>query len=159
MIQAWPFAFGDHQIDGFSAYELDVGAGCVEMSVVGNDVAVPAHDAEQNALGGSPLVSGDDVTIAEDVLNRVAEMIEAAAPGIALITLHQRRPLVGRHGAGAGVSQQIDQNVFRRQKKDVVVSCPEHLLPLSSGRPAYRFPTLDSKRLDDGFHGHRRSSP
>ena len=36
-------AFGDDQIDGFGAGELDVGARGVEVRVVGNDVALFAH--------------------------------------------------------------------------------------------------------------------
>ena len=64
-------AFGDDQIDGFGAGEFDVGAGGVEMRVVGDDVAFLARDAEENALGGAALVRGDDVAIAEDVLDGV----------------------------------------------------------------------------------------
>ena len=65
------------------------------MSVVGNNIAFLAHHAEQNAFRRSPLVRGNHVTVAEDVLDRIAKVVEAAAPGVAFITLDQRRPLVG----------------------------------------------------------------
>ena len=80
-------AFGDHQVDRLGADEFHVGAGGVEVRVVGNDVALLAGDAEQNALGGAALVRGDHVLVAEDVLDGIAEAIEAAAAGVALVAL------------------------------------------------------------------------
>ena len=61
MLQAGLAAFGDDQVDGLGADELDVGAGGIEMGVVRNDVAFLAGDAEQDALGGAALVGRDDV--------------------------------------------------------------------------------------------------
>ena len=63
---------GMTQVDGFGADELDVGAGGVEVRVVGHDVALLAHHAEEDALGGAALVRGDDVVVAEDVLHGIA---------------------------------------------------------------------------------------
>jgi hypothetical protein len=42
-------------------------------------VALLAHDAEQDALGGSALMRGGDVGIAEEVLHRAFEAIKASA--------------------------------------------------------------------------------
>src|SRR5271165_6084212 len=94
---------GDRNIHGFRADELDVGTGSVEVGVVGNDGALLAHHAEQNAFGGTALVCWDDVLIAEDVLDRVAEVIEAAAARVALVAHHHRSPLPRGHRSGTGV--------------------------------------------------------
>ena len=65
----WAGGLRDDQIDGFGAGELDVGAGGVEVRVVGDDVAFLAGHAEQDALGGAALVGGNDVLVAENVLD------------------------------------------------------------------------------------------
>ena len=114
-------AFGDDEVDGFGADEFDVGAGGVEVGVVGDDVALLAGDAEEDALGGAALVGGDDVRVAEDVLHGVAEAIEAAAAGIALVAFHDGGPLMGGHGAGAGVGEEVDEDVVGREQEEVVV--------------------------------------
>jgi hypothetical protein len=53
--------FWVEQIDGLGAHEFNIGAGGVEVGVVGDDVALPAHHVEEDALGGATLVCGDDV--------------------------------------------------------------------------------------------------
>ena len=73
-------AFGDDEVDGFGADELDVGAGGVEVGVVGHDVALLAHAAEEDALGGAALVGGDDVLVAEDVLDGVRKRSKLRLP-------------------------------------------------------------------------------
>ena len=109
------------------------------------------HDAEQDAFGGAALVGGNDVLVAEDVLHGVAEAVEALAAGVALVALHDGGPLVGGHGAGTGVGEQIDEHVVGRQEKEVVVRGPEQLLALGAGGPANGFDALDAERLDDGW--------
>ena len=121
MLQGGLSALGDDQVHGFGADELHIGAGGVEVGVVGDDVAFLAGHAEENALGGAALMGGDHVLVAADVLNRVAEPVEAAAARIALVAFHDGGPLVGGHGAGAGVGQQVDENIVRRKQKQVVV--------------------------------------
>ena len=103
--------FGNDQIDGFGANELHVGASRVEVRVVGDDVALPAGYAKQDALGGATLVRGDNVFVAKDVLDGIFEAVEAAAAGVAFVAFHDGRPLVGGHGAGAGVGEQVDQDI------------------------------------------------
>ena len=73
------------KVDGLCAGELNVGAGGVEMRIVGDNIALLAGDAEENPLGGAALVGRDHVFVTENVLNRVAEVIEAAAARIALV--------------------------------------------------------------------------
>jgi hypothetical protein len=57
------------------------------------------------------------------------------------------------HGAGAGIGEQVDQDIIRRQEKKVVVGGLEALLTLGSGCPADGLDALDSKGLDYGT-GH-----
>ena len=125
--------FGDRQVDGLGAHKLDVGARGVEVRVVGNDVALLAHHVEQNALGGAALVRGDHVPIAEDVLDGVAEVIEASAAGVALVAFHDGRPLMGGHGAGAGVGQQVDEHVVGRQAGTGCSARPAEVLRVARG--------------------------
>ena len=91
----WLAGFGNRQIDGFSADELDIGAGGVEVGVVGHNVALFAGNAEQDALRRASLVGRNDVLVPEDVLDRVPETVETLAAGVALIAFHDRGPLVG----------------------------------------------------------------
>ena len=58
---------------------------------------------------------GNHVLVAEDILHRIAEAIEAAAARVALVALHDRGPLMGGHGPGARVGKQVDQHIVGRQ--------------------------------------------
>ena len=91
------------QIYGAGAGELDIRARRVEMRVVRHDMARLAHHAEEDAFGRATLVRGDDVPEAREVLHRRLEPQKALAAGVGLVSAHQRRPLRGGHGAGAGI--------------------------------------------------------
>ena len=110
--------------------------------------------AEEDALGGAALVRGNDVLVAEDVLHGIAEAVEAAAAGVAFVAFHDGGPLMGGHGAGAGVGEQIDEHVVGGQQEEVVVRGPEKFFALRARRPANRLDALDAERLDDGFGDH-----
>ena len=149
-------AFFDDEIDGFGADEFDVGAGGVEVRVVGDDVALLAGHAEEDALGGASLMRGDDVAVAEDVLDGILEAVEAAAAGVAFVAFHDGGPLVGGHGSGAGVGEQVDEDIVGGEQEKVVVGGFEKLLALFAGGPADGFDALDAEGFDDGFDGHGR---
>ncbi len=72
---------------------------------------------EQDSFGGAALVRRDDVPEAGQLLDDVAEAVERPAAGVRLVALHQRAPLRGGHRAGAGVGQQIDQDVLAGSRK------------------------------------------
>ena len=150
--------FFDDQIDGFGADEFDVGARGVEVRVVGDDISFLAGDAEEDALGGAALMRGDDVTVAEDILDGILEVVEAAAAGVALVAFHDGGPLVGGHGSGAGVGEQVDEDIVGGEQKEVVVGGFEELLALFAGGPVDGLDALDAEGLDDGFDGHRAIS-
>jgi len=146
--------FGDGEVNSLRADELDVGARGVEVRVVGDDIALLAGHAEQNAFSGASLVRGNHMLIAEDVLDRIAKTIEAAAARVALVTLHDRRPLPRGHGAGAGVGQQVDEHIVGGKQKQVIVRGPQQLFALFARGPADRFHTLDAKRFDNRLTWH-----
>ena len=154
IVQGRLATFGDEQINGFGSDEFDIGAGRVEVSVVGNDVALFAGDAEENALGGAALVRGNDVLVADNVLDGVAETIVAAAAGVALVAFHDGGPLVSRHRPGAGVGEQIDEHIIGVQEEQVVMRGFQQLFALGAGCPANWLDALDPKGLDDGSYGH-----
>src|SRR5208282_2569052 len=119
-----------------------------------------AHHTEEDALGRSPLVRRDDVLIAEDILHRAAELLEAAAAGITLIAFHHGRPLMRGHSSGAGISKEIDEHVVRRQKKKIVERRAEELLALRACGPVNGFDALDAEGFDDGArHGEFSIQP
>ena len=87
-------ASGNRQVNRFGPDSLNIGAGGVEMRIVRNHVARLAHHVEQNAFRRPPLMSGDDVCIADNILNRILEADKTPAAGVAFIALHDGRPLV-----------------------------------------------------------------
>ena len=148
---------GAGQVERERAAELDVGAGRVEVAVVGDDVAFLAHHREQDALGGAALVRGDDVLEAGDVVDRVAEVEVRRAAGVGLVAAHDAGPLVGAHGAGAAVGEQVDDHVFGAQREDVVAGVAKHLLALLGRRHLDLLDDLDAERFDDRLeHGASR---
>ena len=148
--------FRQRQVDGASPGELDVGARGVEVGVVGNDVSGPAHHSKQDALCGPALVGGNDVTKSGEVANGIAQPEETVTAGIAFVAAHHRRPLLGGHGAGAGVGQQVDQNFAGPDEEEIITSLLQALLALFGCGLAKRFDTLDAEWFDDGLHGRSR---
>ncbi len=147
-------AFGDDEVESFGAGGFHVGAGGIEVRVVGDHVAGLEHGGEEDAFGGASLVGGNDVLVAEDALHGVAEARVAAAARVALIAFHDRSPLVDGHGAGAGVGEQINEDVIGREEKEIVVSGTQEDLAVGTLRPVDGFDTLDAERLDDGADRH-----
>ena len=71
---------GRGQVERERPSELDVGAGRVEVAVVGDDVALFAHDREEDPLGSAALMGRDDVLEPGDVVDRVVEVEVAGEP-------------------------------------------------------------------------------
>jgi len=132
MFEARLATFRDDQVHGFRTDKLDVGAGCIKVSVVGDNVCFLAGDTEEDALGSAALVRGNDVLVANDILDRVAEMVETAAPSIAFIAFHDGSPLVGGHSSRAGVREEVDQDVIGGQEEEIVVGGAQQLCAWSS---------------------------
>jgi hypothetical protein len=91
------------------------------------------------------------MAVAEDFLDGTLEAMEAFAAGVAFVAFHDRGPLMRGHGSGAGIGEQVDQNVGGGKKEQVVVSGFEQLFPFFAGGPVNAF---DAEWFDDGFDGH-----
>ena len=74
----------------------------------------------QNVLGGASLVRGDEKLEAENILHRGFETNERARARVRLVAAHDGGPLLGTHRAGAGVGQQVNEDVFGLEREDVV---------------------------------------
>ena len=66
---------------------------------------------EEQVLGHSALVGGDHVLEAGEFLHHLLEPEEGGGAGIGLVASHEVAPLSGAHGRGAGVGQQVDDDV------------------------------------------------
>src|SRR5262249_33170181 len=130
----------------------------VKVRVVGDHIAPLAHHAEQDAFGGPSLMGGDYVPESEDLGDGIAEAQKAGTAGVTLVAAHHARPLLGGHGAGAGVGEQVDQDVFGGQQKKVVVGGAQELLALLARGPADGLNALNAKRFNDGADGHKALS-
>ncbi len=96
------------------------------------------------------------VAESENVLHHPAHPVEAFAAGIALVAAHEGGPLLGRHGAGAGVGEQVDEDVAGGDREQVVAGFFQVLLALGDGSVAEKLDALDLERLDNGFHKRSR---
>ena len=110
----------ERQVHGAGALEFDIGACGVEVRVVRHDVAGLAKDREQNPLGRSALVRGNDVAEPGERAHRLFEAVEAFAAGVGFVAAHHGRPLFGGHGAGSGIGQQVDQNLAGADLEQIV---------------------------------------
>ena len=115
------------QVDRLGAGVLDVGARRVEVGVVGDDLRRTAEDGEQDLLRRAALVRWDDVLEREELLDRAEEAIPRRRPGVALIAVLDRGPLVAAHRARARVGQQVDDHVRGVDVEEVVARLHERL--------------------------------
>ena len=97
---------------------------------VGHHVPRLAHHREQDALGGAALVRGDHVAEAGQLVDHALQAEEALAAGVGFVAAHHRRPLLGGHGAGAGIGEQVDQDVAGFDQKEVVAGLLQVALAL-----------------------------
>jgi hypothetical protein len=148
----------DDQIERLCAGVLDVGAGRIEVVVVGHDLAHASDQLKQDTLRRPPLVRRDDVSQAGQLPRHVLELVEAASPRVTLVRDHHRAPLRRRHRGGSAVGQQIDQDVLGMKEKGIMVRAAQDPGALIGGGEADRLHHLDLKRLDDRLH-RRPCSP
>src|SRR5437879_2317263 len=145
----------NRQVQRLRAAEFDIGARRIEMRIVRHDAALAAYHGKQNALGGAALMGRDNMSKAEDVLNRGPKSLEARRTRVGLITTHHGGPLFGRHRGGSRIREQVDQYRFGGNEKQVIAGLLEQALTLLSCGTADGLNAFDPKRLDDGLD-HRR---
>ena len=140
------------QIHGPRADIFDVGSRRVEVAVVGNDVAGLQTRRGQDALGGSPLMGGENMFEAGDLANGLFEAAPGSAARVAFVAEHHRCPLSVRHRARAAVGQKVDGDVFGVQQEDIVARRGERRLAMTARRYWQWLGHLDAERLDDRMH-------
>ena len=148
------FGFGRGQVDRRSADESAIRAGGVEVRVVWDDVAFLASDIKKDAFRGTALVRGNHVAKSENSLYCITEAREARRTGIGLIAAHHGGPLFGGHGGGAGIGEQVDENLLGIDQKEIVAGRFDQLLALFSRGAPNGLDTLDAEGFDNGSNGH-----
>src|SRR5215212_5796824 len=137
------------QVERDRAGELHVGAGGVEVRVVRDRLPRPAERAEQDLLRRPALVGGDQVLEREQLADGLPEAGPRGGPGVALVAALEAGPLLGGHGARAGVGEQVHEYARARHVEEVVARARELLLALLARRHRDRLHRVDAKRLDD----------
>ncbi len=145
---------GNHQIPRLGVLVLDVGAGRVEVRVVGNDVARLQHHGEEDALRRPALVGRDDLGEAGELLDRVTEAVVRLAAGVGLVAVHHPGPLLRRHRPGARVGEQVDDHLVGVEPEEVVPGSFERPFPLLTSGEIDGLDAVDAERLDDGAKRH-----
>ena len=85
---------GDDKIECLGAGGLDVGARCVEVRVIRDDLARPGDDREKDPLGRAALVRRDDMAEREEALDRLEETEPRRRARVALVAVLDRCPLI-----------------------------------------------------------------
>jgi len=140
---------GARDVEGDPSLELHVGARGVEVRVVGDDVAGLDGLGEENALRRPPLVRRDDVALAGEIADHGLEAFEGSRPGVRLVADHHPCPLLGRHRPGAGVGEEVDQDLVGAEPEQVPSGLGEGSLSLLPRREPERLDGLDTEGLDD----------
>ena len=146
-------SFRRWQVDRLGAGCFDIAARGVEMRVRGNLASGSADQMKQDRLGRAALMRWDDVAERHEVAHRLLEAAEGGRTGVALVTEHDRRPLLRAHRRGAGIGQEVDQHVVGSEPEKVVMGVAQEALALLLCREPQRFHGLDSERFDDCLHG------
>src|SRR5207245_6592284 len=109
---------------------------------------------DPDPLCGPALMGRDDFLESREPPHAVLKPIERATPGIRLVAVHHRGPLPGRHSAGAGIGEQVDQDFVGVEAEEVVAGALEGRLALVRRGEADRLCRVNPKRLDDRAEGH-----
>ena len=109
----------------------------------------PADDAEQDLLGGPTLVRRDHVAERPQLGDGVEEAEPGRRPGVRLVAALDAGPLLGAHGAGARVGQQVDEDVVGVEVEQVVAGVAQPRRTFLDGGQPDRLDALDPEGLDD----------
>ena len=149
MNDRWVPPLLDHQVDRIGPGELHIRPGGIEVRVAGDRLAGSADHAEEDLLGGTPLVGGDHVLEGEEGLDALQEAEPRRRAGVRLVATLDAGPLLGRHGPGAGIGEEVDHHVRGVQVEEVVAGLAEMPVALLDGGHPDRLDALDPERLDD----------
>jgi len=145
-------SFGAEQVRRLPPHILDIGAGGIEMTVVGHPISGAYQSFRQDRLGGPSLMGGQYVGKTGDIPYGALETFPGPAAGVAFVPHHHGRPLGRGHGAGAAVGEQVDTAVVGVQQKDVVMRPLEGRGTLLGSGQVDGLRGFDAKGLDDRTH-------
>ena len=137
----------DDAVHGDSAQDLGVAVEGVKVHVAHGVLAGLGVVLGHNEVGAAALVGGLDVGHPKDFLGGGLQLVEALGPGVALVTQHHGRPLLGAHGGGAGVSDAVHIHVLSLQAEGVVLGQLQGLFPLGAGGFLDGFHDFDAEIL------------
>jgi hypothetical protein len=132
--------------------DFNVGAGGIEMRIAWNKLPGTANNGKKYFFGGTALVGWDNMLKRHQVSHSRFKPFKRRTSGVRFIALHNRTPLTGAHAAGARVGEQIDNNIFRIEFKNVVISRFDKGFALGAGGHFDGFYRFNAERFDDCFH-------
>ena len=91
----------------------------------------------------SSLMGRDNVLVSGEVLQGLHEIGELVTGGCAGARSLVRGPLIGAHGCGAGIRQQVDGNVGRAEQESVVSGGPDRFLAFLPCEHSHLFDRVD----------------
>jgi hypothetical protein len=97
-------------------------------------------------------VRWNHVTESGERADRLLEAVKAFAAGIGLVAAHHGGPLFGGHGAGAGIGEQVDQNVAGADLEEVIAGSFEKAFALLRRGSPQGLDAFYAEGLDDGAH-------
>ena len=89
------------EVDRLRACRLDVRPCRIEVRVIRDDLARSCDHGEEDSLCSAALVRRDHMTERKETLHRIEEAEPGWRPGVALVAVLDRRPLIPRHRARA----------------------------------------------------------
>jgi len=99
----------------------------------------------------------NDVPKPGEAMDNTFKPEETLTAGVRFIAAHHCGPLLGGHGAGAGIGKQIKQHIAGAKLEQVVSGLLEQDLALFGGGTSERLDAFDPERLDDRLHSGNRT--
>ncbi len=140
------------QIKRIYPNKFKIGAGGIEVAVIGYNIPFVRAGHGQNTFCGTALVRGKNMLHPGDSANGLFESTERRAARIAFVAQHHRGPLLGGHGPGAAIGQQVDSAIFRVEIKNIVMGCLQSCGTLFGRNDLERFGDFYTKGFNNGFH-------
>ena len=125
-------SFGNDAVDRNTTGKTYMRAGGVKEHIGDSVLFAFRQNGNQNLFRRSALVNGLDILKSKNILCIFDKVKITARTGVRLVAHHDARPLGAAHGVCAAVGQQIDIDVFRFQRKLVIVCFRKFFLSFCS---------------------------
>ena len=122
---------GPNKLKDGRAHQIEVRLGGGEVVIHRDEGAGLDEGLGKQVLASASLVSRQQILVAENLLDRVCQLVKALRAGIGVIGQQHGGLLIVAHGIGAAIGQHIHENVAGAKKKCVVASFFHCLEPLA----------------------------